>query len=189
MNVFDFDNTLYKGESSVDFALFMIKNNKKIILWLPKIFWNLFKYKLCLLSKDEIENMINDFMKAIVKDKNEVLNLTEDFWKKYKRKLNKIILEKVSKDDVIITAGPSFLIEAIKSELGTCNMICSEVDLDKKQITYLNFSANKVKRYRDIYNNQPIDNFYTDSYNDKAMMDISNKVFLVKGNIVKGIFK
>ena len=37
MIVFDFDNTLYRGESSVDFALFMIRYNPRIILWLPKI--------------------------------------------------------------------------------------------------------------------------------------------------------
>ena len=46
MKVFDFDNTLYHGESAVDLAIFMIKNNKKIILYLPKIFINLIKYKL-----------------------------------------------------------------------------------------------------------------------------------------------
>ena len=29
MNVFDFDNTIYRGESAVDLAIFMIKSNKK----------------------------------------------------------------------------------------------------------------------------------------------------------------
>ena len=60
MKAFDFDNTLYFGESSVDFALFMMKKNKKIILWLPRIFWGLLKYKLCLISREKIEDDTTD---------------------------------------------------------------------------------------------------------------------------------
>ena len=50
MKVFDFDNTLYHGESSVDLALYMIRTNKKIIKYLPSIFINLIKYKLCMVE-------------------------------------------------------------------------------------------------------------------------------------------
>jgi len=35
MKAFDFDNTIYRGESSIDLAVYMIRNNKKIILYLP----------------------------------------------------------------------------------------------------------------------------------------------------------
>ena len=65
MKVFDFDNTLYHGESAVDLALYMIKNNKKIILYLPKIFINLIKYKLCLVDKKKIVAAINDFLNNV----------------------------------------------------------------------------------------------------------------------------
>ena len=37
-----------------------------------------------------------------------------------------------------------------------------------------------MKRFREQYGDQKIDSFYTDSYNDKAMMEISEKVFIVK---------
>ena len=75
MNAFDFDNTLYRGESSVDLAIFMIRNNKKIILWLPKIFINLLRYKLCLISRERIEELINSFMQNVLHDREEVLCL------------------------------------------------------------------------------------------------------------------
>ena len=68
MNVFDFDNTLYHGESAVDFAVFMIRSNPKIILWMPKIFWNLLKYKLCLVNKDNMEAQIDRFMQSCLQD-------------------------------------------------------------------------------------------------------------------------
>ena len=61
MKVFDFDNTLYRGESAVDLAIYMIRNNRRVILYLSKIFYNLIKYKLCLVDKRKMVRAINDF--------------------------------------------------------------------------------------------------------------------------------
>lgn len=187
MKVFDFDNTLYRGESCIDFTLYMIRCNKRIILMLPMIFFNLIRYKLCIISKNEIETLINDSMQKIIKDKNEVLSITKDFWDKNIRKLNTGLIESITEDDAVISAGPRFLLEAVIHNIGTSNLICSEVDLDKKQIIYLNFGENKVKEYRKKYGTTPIDSFYTDSYNDKAMMDISDEVYLVRKWKIKRI--
>lgn len=187
MKAFDFDNTLYHGESSVDFAIYMIRKNKRIILWLPTIFYNLIKYKLCLVGRDEMENTINRFLKACFTDKDEILGDTADFWRRNRKKLDMKMIGRIKKDDIIITAGPSFLFEVIKKKLGTGNMICSEIDLDRKCVKYLNFSDNKVRRYREAYGERRIDCFFTDSYNDKALMDISDKVYLVDKGRIKRI--
>ena len=117
MNVFDFDNTIYRGESAVDLAIFMIKSNKKVILWMPKIFWSLFRYKLCLVSRDKMQDSVNAFMSNILRDKNEVRRLTRDFWKKNIHKLDRSITKRIGKDDVIITAGPDFLLDEVKKIL------------------------------------------------------------------------
>ncbi len=37
-----------------------------------------------------------------------------------------------------------------------------------------------MKRFREQFGDRKIERFYTDSYNDKAMMDISEKVYIVK---------
>ena len=187
MKAFDFDNTLYFGESSVDFALFMMKKNKKIILWLPRIFWGLLKYKLCLISREKIEDEINAFMKSVIKEKAETAKLVAEFWQKHQKNLNIELLKTVTEEDVIITAGPSFLIEAVKNKLGTSNLICSEFDAETGRVVYLNFGENKVKSFREKYAESLIDCFYTDSYNDKALMDISAKIFLVKRSRIKQI--
>ena len=180
MKAFDFDNTLYHGESSVDFVVFMIRRNRKIIRWLPAIFVNLFKYNLCLVSRDKMEATINSFLRSCFTNKAELLRETEIFWRRNRKKLDRKMISRIKKDDVIITAGPSFLLEVIKDELGTDNMICSEIDLDRKCVSYLNFSDNKVRRFRELFGDRKIDCFFTDSYNDKAVMDISGKVFLAE---------
>ncbi len=187
MKVFDFDNTLYHGESAIDFVLYLMKKNKKIVLWVPRILFGLMQYKLCLISKEEIINQTNDFMKSVIKDKKEVEDTVAEFWQKYSKDLNLELIKQIEEEDAIITAGPSFLIEHINDRLGTSNLMCSDVDLEKREVLNLNFGENKVKCYKERYGEKPIDSFYTDSYNDKAMMDISNSVFLVKGKKIKKI--
>ena len=93
------------------------------------------------------------------------------------------ILKRIGPEDIIITAGPDILINGIRDRLHTDHIICSEVDLDGRRFAYLNFKENKLKRYRELYGDQPIDAFYTDSYNDRALMEISNRVFLVKKGV------
>lgn len=180
MKVFDFDNTLYHGESAVDLALYMIRNNKRIIKYLPSIFINLIKYKLCMVEKKKMVYAINDFLRNALRDKEELFGAINGFWQKNSCKLDKNMLKKINKDDVIITAGPDFLINGIRELLGTDNIICSRIDSDKMKVKYLNFGDNKVKQYKAVYGDKQIDCFYTDSYNDKALMDISDKVYIVK---------
>ena len=187
MKAFDFDNTLYRGESSLDFSLYMIRTNKKILLYLPVILSNTIKYKLCLVDRDELGEAINKYMKILIRDKRELLSLVGKFWKMHADRLNADMLRRVGPDDLIITAGPSFLLDGIRDRLGTQNIIASEVDLDKREITHFNFKDNKVKKFRELYGDAKIDSFYTDSYNDRAVMDISEKVFLDKKRKIRRI--
>ena len=187
MNVFDFDNTLYHGESAVDFALFLIKYNRKIILWLPKIFWNLLKYKLCLIKRDNMEAQLDRFMQSCLPAPDELRVLVKRFWKCHRHKLDAGIIRRITPEDAIISAGPYFLLRPIQKHLGTSNLICSEVDIARKSVVFLNFGGHKVIQYRGQYGSTPIDDFYSDSYNDLAMMDIAKRVFLVKKGKIKRI--
>lgn len=189
IKVFDFDNTIYRGESSVDLALFMIKNNKKILLYLPSIFVNMIKYKLCLVKKEKLIKKINNYMSAMIFDRKELLELVERFWSKKIHKLDRKMLKRINRDDVIITAGPDFLIHGIKKLLNTNNIISSEIDEVKNKMKYFNFGDNKVKRYKELYGDKRISCLFTDSYNDRALMDISDKVFIVKKGRLKLLSK
>ena len=180
MKAFDFDNTLYCGESSLDFSLFMIKSHKKILLYLPIILGNAVKYKLCLVDRRKLEDTINKYLKIIIRDRQEIEGLVTHFWKKHSSRLDPKMLRLITPEDVIITAGPDFLLNGIRSLLNTQNIISSKVDLDKKEIIHFNFKDYKVKRFRKLYGNTRIECFYTDSYNDRALMEISDRVCLVK---------
>ena len=188
MKVFDFDNTIYRGESSIDFSFYMIRHNRQILLYVPMIMFSLVKYKMCLMKKEELEAVIDTFFEGVLKGTEDVPDLVRRFWERHADKLNKKILRMISPEDVIISASPCILLDGIREKLGTENIIGTEVDLAKKRITWLNFGDNKVKRYRDLFGDRTIEAFYTDSYNDKELMEISQEVYIVKkGKIHKRI--
>ena len=187
MKAFDFDNTLYRGESSLDFSLYMIRTHKKILLYLPVIIANTISYKLCLVDREKLGEDISKYMRLIIRDKREIRQLVKKFWQTHADRLDADMLRRVRPDDLIITAGPDFLLDGIRDRLGTRNIISSIVDLDRKTILHFNFKDNKVTRFRELYGDTRIDAFYTDSYNDRALMEISDKVFLVKKGKIKRI--
>ena len=183
MKVFDFDNTLYRGESSASLAFYMIRHNKKIIKYVPMILFTLAGYKLCLLEKERFESIINNFIAGVLDETDSIYGFVDQFWETHSDRLYEDMLKLIEPGDVIITASPTDFIAGISDRLNTKNIIGTEIDLEQKKITWFNFRDNKVKRYKELYGDRMIDVFYTDSYNDLAMMEISREVYIVKKGI------
>ena len=102
-----------------------------------------------------------------------------------RHKLNVNMLKRIKSKDVIITVGPDSLLYGIRDMLNTENILCSSVDTEKMQVRYLNFGSSKAKYYKKKYGDRRIDCFYTDSYNDKALLELFKRVFLVKKGRLK----
>ena len=189
MKVFDFDNTIYDGESTVDFLLFCIKDNKKLSIYLPSIIKAGILYKLNLLDIDSLSKTVEKINKGIMQSKEDKDRLVEAFWIKNYKKLKKEILELVSKDDIIITSSPTILMDGIKDKLPVKDIIGSIYNLDKCELEFLCMGENKVKAFLVKYPNQIIDEFYTDSKIDTPFMKLSKKSFWVKGKKIKEVNK
>lgn len=179
MQAFDFDNTIYKGESSFDFAVFVIKKNKKLLKYLPGVLKILISYKVCKLNVDEFQKALDKYTKVFLENKEDIQKLTKEFWMMHEKNLYLNMLEKIKFNDVIITTSPDFLMEGIKKRLKTKHILCTKTDLKKGKIIYLNFHENKVKSFKKAYPKKKVKTFYTDSYNDKPLMDFSENVYLV----------
>ena len=52
--------------------------------------------------------------------------------------------------------------------------------IETGKLEFLCFRENKVKAFKERYPNAVVEEFYTDSYNDKPLMEISKKTYLVK---------
>ena len=92
MNVYDFDGTIYNGDSSVDIYFFLLKRYPKLIAYFPKQILGIVKYKLQLSSKEEMKEMYFSFLKGVrkatlgVRHHKEKINISKEFINKTKER-------------------------------------------------------------------------------------------------------
>lgn len=182
MNAYDFDNTIYDGESLFDFFMFCLSKKLSLIIYLPLVIYILILYKLTLLSDKKLYNFANIMSSTIIDSKDDIPRYVDEFWKKNNYKLKPLFLRKLKESDIIITASPRFLIEGIKDKLNTKNIICTEYNLNTGKFEFICFRHNKVKIFRQLYPSTKVDEFYTDSLNDIPMIKLAKRAYLVKKN-------
>ncbi len=188
INVFDFDNTIYDGESAIDMYMMLVKHHPFLLKHIPTVVSAIVKYKRAAISIDEVLETYRDFLEEIwrsIDDLEEIL--LNEFWKKNFKNIKSFYFDIHTDNDVVVSASPELLLEEPCRRLGIRDCIASRVDMEKRQILFPCFRENKVKAFLEKYPDTEIENFYTDSKNDKAMMDISKNVYLVKGNKIQKI--
>ncbi len=187
MNVYDFDKTIYDGDSTADFYIFSLKRHKKIFCLAPSLIGGFIKfYVLKKGSKTEFKQKMYRFLRYCKAEVD-----VEEFWKQNCKKIKKFYKSTQKPDDVIISASPRFLLEPICRQLGIKNLIASEVDYKTGIYSGINCHGNeKVRRFREKFGDSKIDCFFSDSYSDSPLAEIAEKAFMVSGeNVSEWIFK
>ena len=178
VNVYDFDNTIYDGDSTVDFYKYCIRKYPSVMLRWPElaICGPLFLMKR--MDKTVFKQRFYKFLRS-VSDMNKAL---DDFWNKNEFKIKDWYYNIKKDSDIISSASPEFLLKPICRKLGV-RLIASRVDPVTGVYTGVNHHGEeKVKRFREIYPNVKINQFYSDSLSDSPLAKISEKAFWVKGN-------
>jgi len=180
MNVYDFDNTLYHGESGVQFFLFYLKKRPWMACYAPFVLRGVIDYKRRTINIDQIAERYGWVFKAFL---SRIENYREDariFWDKHEHRLYPFYKQLHQPDDLIISASPVQSLREICARLGVSNFIGTVINEETSTFDFICFRENKVRAFLEHYPGQQIDNFYTDSMNDKPLMDISKHVFLAK---------
>ncbi len=185
INGYDFDGTIYDGDSSVDFYLFCLKRNKKVLLQLPIQIWGTILYILGLIDKTAFKEKIFSFLKRI----DNVDDYIKEFWNQNEKKIKPWYLEQKKSTDVIISASPEFLLNPLKRKLKIDRVIATKTNKKTGKFESKNcHDYEKIKRYEEIYKNKKIKAFYSDSVKaDRAMLEYANEAYLVKGDKVSKI--
>ncbi len=137
MNIYDFDNTIYDGESVWDFFISYIKVNPSFVRFIPRVIYAFAKYKL---GKLTVDQMIKNYAPVIKKcyceyDKWE--EFTVKFWDEHMHKIKPFYFNVRKDDDVILTASPDLTIKEIAKRLNIRNIVCSVVDNETGEVTRL----------------------------------------------------
>lgn len=185
MRVFDFDGTIYDGESSVDFFLYSLRRHPKNLRLLPKVLHMLARYKRLKVSADELTAGLERYGAEFLRCFNDLDAEISAFWDLHEHKIKSFFLNDRREDDVILSASPDFLISEIAKRLGIKTVIASSFDISKGKIISLCYHSNKCERFRAVFPEMRIDEFYTDSDNDSAVFDMADCVYMVKGNEIR----
>ena len=182
INAYDFDGTIYDGDSSVDFYLYCLKRKPSIILFIPIQAWGIVLYLLKIRKKEYMKEKFFSILKKI-KNVDEYVN---DFWEIHDKKIKSWYLNQKQKTDVIISASPEFLLKPMEKKLGISRVIATKVNKDTGKFESKNcHDYEKIIRYEQIYGNKKIRSFYTDSIKaDKAMLEYAEEGYLVVKNDV-----
>ena len=67
INVYDFDKTIYDGDSTIDFYLYCLNRNKTLIFMLPTQLYGMLLYILKVKEKEYFKEKFFSFIKKIIK--------------------------------------------------------------------------------------------------------------------------
>ncbi len=184
MNVYDFDGTIYNGDSSIDFYLFCIKKKPAVLFKsIIKQLSGVVLYTAKRIPKEIYKEKYFSFLKHICADD----KLINEFWDTKSSCVKTWYLTQKENSDVIISASPEFLLKPICERLNI-SLIASRVDSYTGKFTGKNcYGEEKVERFYEKYPDATIDKFYTDSKSDYPLARISKQAFLVDKNKITEI--
>ena len=189
MNIYDFDGTLYSGDSTMDFLKYSFKKHPGLVRFLPAMgIAALQHYAFKSIDKTAMKETFYRLFTAY-----DAEALLEEFWDKHEKNIFPWYPGKQQQaDDIIISASPEFLLHPICKRLGIQYLMASRVDSKTGKYTGKNcWGPEKPIRLKDQMGITHCDNFYSDSYSDQPLAEIADKSWIVEkdGTITDWIFR
>ena len=180
MNVFDFDNTIFDGDSTFRFVRFCMKKHPRALLYLPHIgFASMRYYTFRVGTKTQFKEKMYSFLKAC-----DAQNDVEAFWRENLSRIKPFYRGIHRADDLIISASPEFLLKPLEKLLGV-TVIASRVSPADGKTTGENcYHEEKVRRFHERVPDGVIDDFYSDSYSDEPLAKLAARAFIVEGETI-----
>lgn len=189
MNVYDFDGTLYQGDSSVDFIKYCLLTYPKCRKAFPKMLKGLVLFKAKRISTRQFKEIFFSCVSYLTKD--ELLIVVDDFWEAHKDRIVLWYECKHKKDDLIISASPEFLLNPIATYLNVYNVIGTKINPHTGLIDGYNCKGiEKVRRFELDFPGHQIEEFYSDSFSDEHLAKKLLELFMLEMEDIKnGLFR
>ena len=180
MNIYDFDNTIYEGDTGVDMVFYGLKKYPfKTLKCVIKGLKLRKKYKTT--NNREVKEAFFAFLYEI-EDLNKFI---ESFIDSHIKNIKSWYKSEQKENDTIISASYDLWINPFCKRLGIKNVICTKVD-DKGNIIGENCKGEeKVKRFKEEFPNVEVLKSYSDSSTDIPMLLLAHEPYIVDGNKIK----
>ena len=177
MNVYDFDNTLLRGDSTARFVGYCLMQYPTVWSDFFGQAVNALLFVLKIREKQAFKQRLLSFLSKIDADA-----AVADFWRKNSCRIKPFYADIRRPDDVVISASPEFLIRPACERLGIKYIIASPVDSRTGKFGGANcHGQEKVRRFYEAFPDGRIDDFYSDSHSDDPLAEIAKRAFLVRG--------
>ena len=198
LSVYDFDKTIYNGETLNDFYRFyLIKKPWKIYTVIFQL-WYFLLYVLKIINLEKLKENFLRFLNG--ENTGELKKLIREFWEKKESKINPWVKDEILKNKketeilVAISASPTFLIIDRLRLMGFDVVIGTDFLFESTKF-HSHITSKNCKNYEKVKrldkwaedNNIQYDivNFYSDSIADKPLFDLAEHKYWIKKGILK----
>lgn len=179
MYLFDFDNTIYDGDSSFDLVLYSLVRHPFIVLC--SMFKSIYVFILCMFRIKSFKFVKESAFSFLYKI-NDLDSYIESFVFKHNYKIKNWYISRDKSKDVIISASYDLWIKPFCKSIGVNNVICTNVNKYGNIIGNNCKGEEKVILFKKLYKNVKVIEAYSDSYSDKPMLDLADRGYIVKKN-------
>ena len=180
MNVYDFDQTIYHGDSTVDFYFYCMRHKPLMLRSVPGTGAAFTLYQAKIWNKTQFKQQMYRFLTAV----GDTEQIVQEFWRSHIRNIKPWYIEKTRRaDDVIISASPEFLLQPACDQLGIRYLMASRVNPHTGRYTGINcWGEEKVRRFREVFGDVAIETFYSDSLSDTPLARLAQTAWIVRGD-------
>lgn len=174
MNVYDFDKTIFCGDSTATFYKWCLRRWPRALFSLPRTAFAFTLLALKLRPKTRCKEIFYGFLRHVPPEAPEL------FWDSHINSIYPWYPAQKQPDDVIISASPEFLLRPVAERMGFA-LIASRVDPATGKTDGLNcHGEEKVRRFRALYPQAKVERFYSDSLSDSPMARLADEAFMIR---------
>lgn len=176
IDLYDFDKTIYDGDSTIDFYLYCLRKKPALLKYLPYQLWHGILFVLRIEKKTIFKGNFFIFLRGI----DNLERYVEGFWMANERKIKPWYTQRDHGSDVIISASPEFLLKPITKKLKALKIIATRVDTKTGRIDGKNCHGDeKVVRLRREITDPRVAETYTDSLSDMPILQLADRKYMV----------
>ena len=179
MNIYDFDNTIYNGDTNKDILLYSFKKHPfKVIKALNKTKKLERDYKRGLITFERVKEAMLSFLFEI----DDLNGYIEKFVSSHMKNIKPWYLSRKTDYDIVISASYELWIIPFCKKLGIKYVLATKTDKDGHIIGKNCKGEEKVKRLASTIPNAQIITSYSDSESDLPILNIAKTAYVVEGN-------
>lgn len=179
MNIYDFDDTIYNGDTNRDILMYGFKKHPFLVLKALKKAKKLQNdYKRGVIEFERVKEAMLSFIFEI-KNYPKFIN---DFVDSHMKNIKPWYISRRTQNDIVISASYELWIMQFCKRLGIRYVIATKTDSDGRIIGKNCKGAEKLKRLASVIPNAVIVTAYSDSSCDIPILESARTAYVVEGN-------